>query len=1090
MEAAGRIWEAARSGRPVTVYGDFDADGVCAVAILVRSLRALGVEANSYIPHRLHEGYGLNPEAVRALADAGTRCLVTVDCGVGAVSEVALAKQLGLDVVVVDHHEPPPVLPPADVVVDPKIAHRPYRFRGYCAAGLAWLLAAALRQLVGAPATEELLELAAVGTVADVVPLMDDNRIIARHGLRRLPDTPLVGLRALVRSSGLVVPVRADDVAWRVAPRLNAAGRVDTARTALQLLLTDDPQEAQHLASQLEAHNAHRQRMSDLALGQAVASVEAEGLQERPAIVVWGEGWHPGVVGLVAGRLREAYWRPAVALAVEGEVARGSARGVEGLDLVELLAECGHLLDRFGGHTSAAGLSLPARHLEEFRRHFEQTVGSRASPELLVPQVAVEAEVSLGEVTERLVDELALLEPFGAGNPKPVLAARGLAVVEVGCWAEGEHLWLKVWDGGCLHEAVGFGLGEWGELLAFAQPEVDIAGCPERDRWQEGGIRWVLEDLRTPGLQPEHVLAHTPSLLRRLLERADDYLGGAYRSVEVRPVLFTKVVGVTFEGRQEVVAALAPGEEVLLRRQPDNPVDPHAVQVVRVDGAVVGYLSSPVAGRIAPQLDRGARYRATVTAVTGGGDKNFGVNLKLEQEAPPSRTAWVRSALGASADAQAMLKALAGRNGLSEEARPVLDRLLRGDRVAVACPPQPGWWPVPLLAAAAWAVRGRRAVYVMPLAELAESRWQSWKSALERLGLRVAQLHGLVARRELAEAEEALEAGAVDVVFATTAYVSRRPDVVASDGLVVAEGWLVAQLPGPLADHQGPFLWWLWDPTARPQGWEVQGPGAARTGVRVVDRRQDRQPVEGWLDQGVVLLAAGPRSSVELARRLEPSAQVAYDHPGLPAVVRETLVQLFNQGKLKGLVCGGPAPEGLRARTLVWLAPTAREVFLQQAGCGSGPRDQATLVLAFDRDGLRAARREWESRHPSRHTLAAIYRLLQQRHGEVRWPDPGLEAAVREATGLDPALAVPASLHVFEAAGLLTRERVPGGWKVQLCAVEDRKDLGSVPRFAEGEASRAAFEAGSRWMMSAPAVDVLERVAGASLAARPGSGAG
>lgn len=1090
LEAARVIWRAARGGQPVTVYGDFDADGVCAVAILVRGLRSLGVEPGVYIPHRLQEGYGLNAPAVRALAESGTRGLVTVDCGVGSVAEVALAKELGMEVVVVDHHEPPPVLPPADVVVDPKIPDRPYRFRGYCAAGLAWLLVAALRQLAGAPVTEDLLELAAVGTVADLVPLVDDNRILVRHGLRRLAESPVLGLRVLSQTSGLTGPVRADDVAWRLAPRLNAAGRVDTAQAALRLLLTDDPQEAQDLAAWLERQNAHRQRLHEQALGEAVTAVEQEGLSERPAIVVWGEGWHPGVVGLVAGRLRETYWRPAIALAVGGEMARGSVRGLPGLDLVELLRDCAHLVDRFGGHASAAGLSLPVQNLQEFRRRFEEAVGSRITPELLVPGVAVEAEVELREVTERLVDELAMLEPFGAGNPKPVLAARSLVLLEVGCWAEGEHLWLKVWDGGCVHEAVGFGLGEWGELLAFAQASLDIAGFPERDRWQEGGIRWVLEDLRTPGLQPDRILAHTPSLLRRLMERAEDYLGGAYRSVEVRPVLFTKVAGVTFEGRQEVVAQLSVGEEVLLRRQPDNPADPHAVQVVRKDGAVVGYLSSPLAGRVAPQLDRGARYRATVVAVTGGGEKNLGANLRLEQEAPPSRAVWVRSAFAASWDAQAATRAVVGGDGLDEEAHSVLPRLLRGQRVAVAGAPRPGWFRLPLAAAAAWALRDRRVVYVTPLAELTEGRWQAWKSSIERLGLRGAQLHGLVGRRELAQAEEALEAGAVDVVFTTPAYLAQRPELVSSDSLVVADGWVTPELPEPFGDHQGPFLWCLWDPTVRPEGWELHGPQASRTGVRVVDRRaQQRRPVEEWLAQGpVVLFAAGPRSAVEIARRGEFSGQVAYDHPGLPALVRETLVQLFNQGKLSALVCGGPAPEGLRARTLVWLAPTAQEVFLQQAG--SHPRDQVTLVLDYDREGLHDTRREWESHHPSRRSLVALYRLLQTWPGELRWPDPDLGAAVREATGLDAALAVPSALHVLETAGLVSRERVPGGWRLQLCPVEDRRDLGSVLRFVEGEHSRAAFEAGSVWMLGCSAVEMLRRVAAGSLAARPESGAG
>lgn len=1092
-DAAALVWRAAREGRRVTVYGDFDADGVCSVALLVRGLRALGLDVDYYVPHRLREGYGLNAEAVRALGESGTQLLVTVDCGIGALAEVALAKHLGMQVVVLDHHEPPPVLPDADVVVDPKIPQKPYPFRGYCAAGLSWQLVAALRELAGAPATEDLLELAAVGTVADVVPLVEDNRVVVRWGLRRLPHTPLAGLRALLQNAGLAGPASADDVAWRLAPRLNAAGRVDTAQAALRLLLTDDPQEASELASELERHNAHRQRLQDAALGQALAAVEEDGLLDRPGIVVWGEDWHPGVVGLVAGRLREAFCRPAVALAVEGEVARGSARGVPGLDLVDVLGECGELLDRFGGHASAAGMSLPARHLLEFRRRFEEAVASRIPAELLVPEVVVEAQVGLEEVTDRLLEELALLEPFGAGNPRPVLAARGLQPLEVGLWGAGEHLWVRLWDGARIQEAVGFGLGEWGELLAFVQPDLDIAGCPERHPWEEGAFRWVLEDLRAPGLELGRVLADTPSLLRRLLDRGDDYLAGAYRGVEARPAFFTKVVGVSFEGRQDVVAQLTPGEEVLLRREPANPFDPHAVQVVRSDGSVVGYLNSALAGRLAPRLDRGARYRATVTAVTGGGDRNLGVNLRVEQDAPQPRGGWVRSALRSSGpDLDQVQKLLWGGGRLPEALRPALDQVLAGGRAAVACAPRRESSRLVLLALAAHGLRDRPAFHVSPLAELADGRWQAWRGTLERLGLRVGRLHGLVGRRELDEAEQALEAGGLDVVFTTSTYVSRRPELLAAGLLVVAEGWVEAELPSELGACPGPVLWVVWDPGANPRGWEVFGLPDARTAVRVVDARRRGQPQEAWVGQvPTVLFSPGPASALEVARSLSALGQVAYDHPGLPGPVRETLAQLFSQGKLAALVCGGPAPEGLRgARRLVWLGPTAKEVFLQQAAGGVESGGQVTLVLAFGQEDLRRARAEWESRYPSRQALAAVYRLLRDLGGEVRWPDDHLARRVHEATGLDPRLAVPAAFHVLEAADLLRRERVAGGWRVQLCAAEGRKELGSVLRFAEGERSRAAFDAGSRWLASCAALEVLEQVAAGSVAARTGSGAG
>ncbi|MFN3285329.1 MAG: hypothetical protein ACK45F_03530, partial [bacterium] len=326
----------------------------------------------------------------------------------------------------------------------------------------------------------------------------------------------------------------------------------------------------------------------------------------------------------------------------------------------------------------------------------------------------------------------------------------------------------------------------------------------------------------------------------------------------------------------------------------------------------------------------------------------------------------------------------------------------------------------------------------------------------------------------------------------TPTYLSRRPELVAAGALVVAEGWVQAELPPEVEAYPGPVLWVVWDPGAKPPGWEVFGLPDARTAVRVVDARHRAQPTEAWVGQvPTVLFSPGPASALKLARSLSALGHVAYDHPGLPGPVRETLAQLFSQGRLTAVVCGGPVPEGLRgAKRRVWLGPTAKEVFLQQAAGGVDSGDQVTLVLAFGQEDVRRARAEWESRHPSRQGLAAVYRLLRDLGGEVRWPDDLLAQRVHEATGLDPRLAVPAALDVLEAAHLLRRERVAGGWRVQLCGVEGRKDLASVLRFAEGERSRAAFEAGSRWLVSCPALEVLEQVAAGSVAARTGSGAG
>lgn len=1095
--AAQVVWNAARGGRRIAVYGDFDTDGVCAVAVLVRGLRGLGVEVTPYVPHRLREGYGVSPEAVRSLAEAGVRCLVTVDCGVGAFAALELARDLGVQTVVVDHHAPPPALPPADVVVDPKLDDRPYPFRDYCATALAWLVVRAVRGLAGARRTEELLELVALATVADVVPLVGDNRVLARAGLERIPASPLPGLRELVRVAGVSGPVRADDVAWRLAPRLNAAGRVDSAGWSLRLLLTDDPGEAQHLAARLEAHNAHRQRLHEEALGAALAQVEELALGERPAVVVWAEGWHPGVVGLVAGRLREAYGRPAVALSVDGPRARGSARGVPGLDLVDALGDCAHLLDRFGGHAQAAGLELPSEWLQAFRERFERAVSDRLGPEAFVPTLTVEAEASLADLDERLVEELERLEPYGAGNPRPLVLVAGVEPLEVGSWGTSEHLWMRVWDGTRAVEAVGFGLGAWGELVAFARPTLQLAGFPERDRWR-GGVRLVVEDLSAPEVDTERVLSDTGALLRRLRDRAEDYLADVYRGVELRPALYTKVVGVTFEGRQEVVAQLRPGEPLRLVREPANPHDAHAVRVVREDGTSVGYLSATVAGRLSPQMDRGARYRATVASVTGGGDRHLGVNvrLELEEDAERSQLRRVRRAFEACLDTDRLVRLVTGGRDLAEGPRRALRCVQEGGRALVASAPGKAWSDLVAAAAAACAVAGRRVVCVFPTCELAEARWEVWRRGLERAGLDPVRLHGLLPAWELAETQEVIRQGGGDAVFTTRASLALWPDVLDPGAVVVAEGWWSAELPEFLAQHPGPSLWVVWDPSARaPDGWEAFGDLTPRTGVRLVDHRQ----VEGrealvatWVREHArsVLFAAGGRSAVRWAERLASEGAVTYDHPGLPHRVRETLADLFGQGRLRCLVCGGEAPELLRGvDRAAWLAPTAADRFLQQAACVLDGSARVTLALAFGPADVEEARRAVWSRHPPKNVLAAVYRMLRE-VGQARWPEARLAAAVAEATGLDPTLLVPATVRTFEQAGLVCRERVGGGWSLTLLRVEGRRDLTHVPRFREGEASRAAFEAGAALLVRTPAVGVLERVASASVAARAGTGTG
>ncbi|MBE3598179.1 MAG: single-stranded-DNA-specific exonuclease RecJ [Limnochordaceae bacterium] len=493
-QAAWRILQALRRHEPVVVYGDYDADGQTAAAILVRALRYLGGRVHWFIPHRLSLGYGLHQEVLLEMAERGIRLVVAVDCGLTAIEPVREAQRRGLDVVVVDHHEPASTLPEAAAIV---AAHQLGAWPGadrLSAAGLAYHTAMALLDLAGreeglmAPA---LVQLAAIGTVADVVSLTGENRRLVREGLQQIRTAPLPGVAALARVAG-VDPGSVDTyhVAYILAPRLNAAGRVDDPGVGVGLLLAEEEPQAQAAALRLEEANRARQaterEVLEQALEQAEAQVEAE---DPPILVVSGEGWHPGVIGVVASRLVDRFARPALVIATEGEKARGSGRSVPGVDLYALLSACSRTFTHFGGHPMAAGFSLASADVEALRDCVTQTLASRwRGPYVRV--LDVEAWVDLRDVDETLVRQLRLLEPHGEGNPRPVLASQGLAVVEARpIGADGRHLRLVVKERreGQEMPVVAFGKAEaWKAILDRATSggvPVDLAFTPQMGRW-------------------------------------------------------------------------------------------------------------------------------------------------------------------------------------------------------------------------------------------------------------------------------------------------------------------------------------------------------------------------------------------------------------------------------------------------------------------------------------------------------------------------------------------------------------------------------------------------------------------------------
>ena len=464
-KAVAVIRDAIEKHEEITVFGDYDVDGVTATAILLTYLRKQGAQAGFYIPDRHGEGYGLNIAAVEQIA-AHSKLLITVDCGITCAAEVARAKALGMRVIVTDHHQLGPQLPECEAVLNPLLGN--YPFRRLCGAGVAFKLVQAMG---GTEAIEPLWELAALATIADIVPLMDENRVIVYYGLAAMAATQRPGLIALMESAGVdPQKVSSSDVAFRMAPRINAGGRLALASRGVQLLMTRRMDTAREIAEELNQDNIRRRELEIEIFTQAdeMTRRQIDFMNER-AIVVCGEGWNPGVIGLAASRLVEKYKWPTILLSRDGDVCVGSARSIPGVNIHEAMSTCCDLFVRFGGHAQAAGLTIEAKNVPEFKRRLSEAIRKQAAPEAFIPTEEYDLELELSEMTEEFVDAFSAMQPTGFGNPAPVFCVRGVHTTDVRTIGkDGAHLRMRLAQGSDMRSAIGFRMGDRADSL----PEV------------------------------------------------------------------------------------------------------------------------------------------------------------------------------------------------------------------------------------------------------------------------------------------------------------------------------------------------------------------------------------------------------------------------------------------------------------------------------------------------------------------------------------------------------------------------------------------------------------------------------------------
>jgi single-stranded-DNA-specific exonuclease len=512
--AAQRIAQAIKDRQKIVIYGDYDVDGITATAILWHAIKALGGEVEYYIPHRIEEGYGLNSEAIAQLCDRGAKLIISVDCGVTAIEPARVARDRNVDLIITDHHEMHAELPECAAIVHPRLlaASRSYPNPNLCGAGVAFKLAWGVGMAVsGANRVNEqfrsfLVEataLAALGTIADVVPLVGENRVLAHFGLNGLRSSKLTGIRALINSAGLDGQnIDCYHVGFVLAPRLNACGRMGHANLAVQLLTDADPAKATEIATYLDQQNRARQTIEKKILDEALAQVQRNGYatDRHRGIVLGAEGWHPGVIGIVASRIVDRFHRPTVMVALNNGVGQGSGRSVNGFHLTRALESCAEHLDAFGGHEMAAGVKLRPEKLDAFRQAFVSCVNQTIDPTLLVPELRMDCEAELAHVSHALVTEMKRLGPFGHGNRRPLLCCRGLTLAgpprRVG--KSGDHLQLFVRQGRNHMKCIAFGYGAMFDRLS-AGMMIDLAVEPQLNEYNgRTSVELAVKDLQLP----------------------------------------------------------------------------------------------------------------------------------------------------------------------------------------------------------------------------------------------------------------------------------------------------------------------------------------------------------------------------------------------------------------------------------------------------------------------------------------------------------------------------------------------------------------------------------------------------------------
>ena len=497
-KAAERIRKAHDNKEKVTIYGDYDVDGITSIAILYKYLTEMGIDTDYYVPDRMQEGYGVNKDALDKIHSNGSSRVITVDTGITAVEESEYAKEIGIDVIVTDHHECKERIPDVYAAIDPKRKDCPYPFKSLAGVGVVFKLIQALDENKSlSDLMDKYADLMCLGTVADISPLIDENRVIVTEGLKRFKTTSNVGLKALIDVSTNGKAITTSTIGYTIAPRINASGRLGCASRSVELFLTDDAEKAKKLAESLCEENTLRQQTEQKMFKEAMEYLDANPeVKEDNVIVIPHTDWHHGIVGIVSSKITEKFYKPSILFAIDGDEAKGSGRSVNGFNLFGALENCSDLLEKFGGHELAAGLTIKAENIEKFRQKINSCSQKQINEAMLTPTIQLDAAIKVPYITLETVNDINKLQPFGVDNPTPSFAVRNIKIHKISVMSEGKHLRMTLLKDGKYLDSVGFGMGEYYQYLEEGDI-IDVAFALDINDYKGfQNVQLILKDIK------------------------------------------------------------------------------------------------------------------------------------------------------------------------------------------------------------------------------------------------------------------------------------------------------------------------------------------------------------------------------------------------------------------------------------------------------------------------------------------------------------------------------------------------------------------------------------------------------------------